>query len=381
MSLGKSIELLAKHAIYSALRPVLRNRPAELPIDAARVRRVLVMRYDAIGDMVVTTPVLELLHRRLPDARIDVVSSRRNHSLLRDDDRVGKRFILGDGIAAMLRLARQARGEGYDVIFSFVLHRTTRGGMLANLIGGPGALKVTLEHPSRRELYATLFNAQIPIPRDRYTMAEMQVRLVCATFGWEFDESMVEIGLRLPPAARRRAEEFLASGSIDRFIALNISSGNPFRRWSMHRNIEFLEALLRREPEMHVVVISAPNEVYEARQIADTAPGRAFAWPAGDDILEVAALLEHAEVVISPDTSIVHLAAAARRPVLVLYSRLASFITEWMPHGVEFEAVVTAMREPLDTIAPQRVLEAYAALRDRTQRIPHARTTPSIDRQ
>ena len=49
--------LLRQQIVYPLLRLILRNPVSVTPIDCSRVRRILILRYDRIGDMIVTTPV------------------------------------------------------------------------------------------------------------------------------------------------------------------------------------------------------------------------------------------------------------------------------------------------------------------------------------
>jgi ADP-heptose:LPS heptosyltransferase len=109
-------------------------------------------------------------------------------------------------------------------------------------------------------------------------------------------------------------------------------------------------------------VISGPSDAADAIELGSTIPGRTWTFPATPDILDVAALLEYARLVISPDTSIVHIASAMGTPVVGLYSGMATFIPEWMPHGVPFRAVETADRTPLETIAVDAVVGAFVDL-------------------
>ena len=52
-------------------------------------------------------------------------------------------------------------------------------------------------------------------------------------------------------------------------------------------------------------------------------------------------------------------------PVLGLYSGMATFIPEWMPHGVEFRAVETRDRSPLETLEIERVMGGLEELMER----------------
>jgi hypothetical protein len=238
----------------------------------------------------------------------------------------------------------------------------TEGGLMANLAGGREAVKVTVEYPHRAHLYDALFNLQLPAARDRMTMAEIQARLACDAFGWPFDPGLCRLRIELGDENRERAAAFHRSiGSVP-FAALNISSGRDYRRWSVERNKEFLALLLEAHPRIRVVVLSSPQDALEASALAAVDAARIAVFPPSSDVLDVCAAVELCDVVVTPDTSIVHIAAAFGRPVLVLYSRLASYIAEWMPYGVPHRAVVTRERQPLDTISLPETMQAFEEL-------------------
>ena len=104
-----------------------------------------------------------------------------------------------------------------------------------------------------------------------------------------------------------------------------------------------------------------------ARRLAAIDDRRVSVLPGTSDFRNVIAALRHLQAVISPDTAVVHAAACTKTPVVVMYSLKASFLNEWMPHAVPYEAVFTDGRLDLETIRPDAVVDAYERLR---QRVP-----------
>ena len=362
MTTAKQLEALNKRFWYAFLRLILRNRPASVPLDPKRIRRILIFRYDAIGDMVVTLPSVDIIRKNHPDAEVAMVVSPQNIAIIRNDARIGTRHIYRKGFFETIRLVREARRERYDAIYCFVLHKTTKAGLLANMIGGRRAVKVTLLNPARAYLYGIFFNLQMPIERATDVMGVLQAKVVSASFGWRYEPEMVRYRLALAPENRLRAGEFRAGLGDRPFIILNISAGNVYRQWSVERNRELIERIAALYPDLAIVVISSPGDAADAIELGRTIPERTSTFPATPDILDVAALLGHARMVISPDTSIIHIASAMGTPVVGLYSGMATFIPEWMPHGVPFRAVETVDRTPLETIDVARVVDAFADL-------------------
>jgi ADP-heptose:LPS heptosyltransferase len=93
------------------------------------VRRVVVLRLERIGDLLMTVPALEDLRQRLPDAEIDLVVGSWNREIARalpGLSRVGTldaawlaRGDGGEGVSSLMRRARRWRGRGYDVALNF----------------------------------------------------------------------------------------------------------------------------------------------------------------------------------------------------------------------------------------------------------------------
>jgi lipopolysaccharide heptosyltransferase III len=365
------LERFVKPFLYNAARPLLQNRPVAPPIDAERVRRIAILRYDAIGDMVLTTAVLDLLRRRLPAAEIDMVASHRNEGIVRLDPRISRLFVYDRTWRSLWRLWRDSRSRDYDVILNLVsgmqptphrirLRGVTELGIISNFMGGRRATKITWAYPGREKLNSALFNLQLREPRPLpYT--ELQLRIVCDTFGWTYDPSMCRLGIAIGPEHRERALAFHRTIGEAPYVVLNISSWK-FRRWSPERNREFVERMLERHPELRIVVLSTTDDAGEARSLAAVDPARVAAYPPSSDILDVCALVERSDFVVSPDTSIVHIASACGRPIVGLFSTLNWLVWEWLPQGVPHRALITETEVPIDTISPAEVIRAFDEL-------------------
>lgn len=362
MSFVRSLESFNRRVWYSLLRLGFRNRDVAAPIDATAVGSILIIRHDRIGDMIVTTASFELLARRMPQVAIDVIASPQNAGVIAHDQRIRSVHVFNGGVWDFIRLARRLRRNTYDVVFAFVLSKTTESGLLANVIGGRHAIKVAVRNDDRAHLYSTFFNVQIRAPRFTRSMARILAGVVADTFGWKHDAAAIRPSLHLTSRHRESARRFHDSLPRLSFVVLNISSGSEYRRWPFERNEGFIRAILTAHPELRIVVVSSPDDHEEACRLASIDGARVAVAPSTADILDVAAIIEGATIVVSPDTSIIHIASAMGAPALTMYSRMASHYTEWMPTGVPFEAVVTSGQVPIDTLTVDEVVEAFEKL-------------------
>jgi ADP-heptose:LPS heptosyltransferase len=374
----KRLEHALRRMLYAVLRLVIRNRDVSLPIAAHGVRKILILRYDRLGDMVVTTPMIELLHERLPNAELHVLASPRNAGLLAHDKRIARTFVWDGSWRDMLRVARLLRREKYDVMLCAVFFKMSYAGILANFFSGRTTLKCTLAHdnPRRAELYSLWFNAQVPVEylERKQSMAEILVEMVCRTFGWAYTNADTRFRVVLAEAHRTTARTLLPNftGSAVPRVLLNLSAGEPFREWSEANNRKFLTLLCERyranNASLHLVFSAVGEKRREAERlqqdISSTFGVETFVLPSTHDVLQLCAFVERVDVVITPDTSITHIATAFGKPSVVLCTRLSSS-PQWMPFGVPFVAVyppVHLPEAPVEAIAPEAVVQAFSEL-------------------
>lgn len=347
-----NVDDIVRKILYAPARMWLRRKPLSLPLNPSSVRSVLVMRTDAIGDMIVTTPMLTLLKERL-GATIDVVASPNNAVILADDPRVRTTMVFDGSLKSLFAVRRRTRRENYDLVIALVLHKTTKGGLFANMWAGRHAVSATFAHRSRREAYGTWFNAQVDIDFNSTTMADMQVQMLNQLFGWDVDAKDMALTLYLPAA-----EPTVWKGQPR--IILNVSSGKEYRMWSAERNAQCIEQLRVRFPELHVKVMAFGEQVTMAQDLVNNFSDCTELIPQEGDVRYAIAAMKGADVVITPDTSMVHGAAAMGIPVVGMFSNKTFFLNQWMPHGVPYRALIAEGREDIETIDPALVVQAVA---------------------
>src|SRR5512133_215363 len=96
-------------------------------IDGRDVRRILIVRYDAIGDYVVTTPLEQWLRAAIPHAEIDMITSPRNDSVARLDPNLANTYPVDYDFRlrtpGRLKNIQPARERNYDLLFALTTTR------------------------------------------------------------------------------------------------------------------------------------------------------------------------------------------------------------------------------------------------------------------
>ena len=67
---------------------------AKVKFSPAQINSILVLRYDRIGDMVVTTPLFRALKKGFPDAEFCVLASQTNAAVIRNNPYIDQIYVL-----------------------------------------------------------------------------------------------------------------------------------------------------------------------------------------------------------------------------------------------------------------------------------------------
>ena len=87
--------------------------------------------------------------------------------------------------------------------------------------------------------------------------------------------------------------------------------------------------------------------------------------PPGLSLLEVSALISRLDLLISPDTSLIHIARSFDTPVVGLYSRATKNFRRWRPYRQDDGAVVGDHHDNIYDITAEQVFERCRQVRQR----------------
>jgi len=348
---------LRQGIVYPFLRLLCRNPVIEGPINLANVKRMLVLRYDRIGDMVVTLPVLRVLKRRSPGTELVVLASRTNAELLKGSGLVDDLFVLESNWFKFFAQVMELRRKRFDVVLNFVFNRTTTPAILANLISPEGS-KIG-QGPSR---YAFYFNRILQLPRFQRHMSEQLAVFVSETFGITISEEELQPAMEVPAAQQAVVDMWLRNNCLHRrgegggqsspYVVFNLSAKGWQRKISAQQGI-VLAAHLAGHTEFRTVIVHAPDDSFMRSTIerhSEFERCLLFRTQGPSPLYQLASLIGGAIAVITPDTSIVHFASAMNTPLLGIYGEYQG--VEWEPYRVRHHTIRSEHGAPASAIEP-----------------------------
>lgn len=369
----QAIEGVNRRFWYALLRKSLDNPAPTSKIPISELESLLIMPYgDAVGDMICALPLIDAVKARNPHTRIGIVTSARNESLLRCEKQIDKQYsFLNRFDWKHYGELRRARRDKYQVLVNIHFAQMSEYGIVANVMA-PDGIKVSVTHPSRKNIYKALFNHLSESLRFRVHLTQLSLKLLDDVVAFDPPLLASESRLRITVCndtlklVDHQVQTELNRLGAKWFIYYNPEARNPFREFGMKNFVAFAKEFTEKYPDAAIFVTSSPVRQATIRQIIiDESLSRVAFFNTSYDLLELAALCRAAKLVVTPDTSIIHFATAERRPVLILWSDIGNLPTEWLPlHTPCIHLAPPVRTEPVSTIAVSSVLDAASKLID-----------------
>ena len=335
----------------------------QLPPPAGNDYRVLVIRYERIGDMIMATSLIRNIANALPTRKVDVLATPTTAPVLERNPYVGRVLMLDrKSLSSYRRIMRQLRLARYTVMVDGRINNPpifTSTPLL--MLAGHAPFRVGAGGDRKPRIY----NVSVPAwnRADHYIDGSKELVVPFgvdpAGVDWqpELFLSPEEIAWAEGKWAEARglvAENQAGSGTSSKCLLVNLSASEPKRRWPDGKFIATLRGARTRFPQMPMVVMGLPREWASVETVAHAVKALPVATP---NLRDAFALVQSSDLVFTPDTSISHAASAFRKPSLVLLKR------EHKPYA------------PYNTPG-----EIVAWNEDEIQKLPHERVAEALDK-
>jgi ADP-heptose:LPS heptosyltransferase len=272
------------------------------------IRRILVIKLRAVGDVVLSTIVLENIHRALPDAQIDFLTEPASAEIVRSHPAVSSTLVYDRHQMSGWDLIRLVRKSRYDAVFD--LFGNPRTALVTRLSGarfrvgyrfrGRTYAYTHVIEPRGGEVHNTQFNLDalegVGLPVEDRTIH---------LFPSDEDRRLVE---------RFLVEAGLAGRTL---VAVNTGGGWYTKRWSL-TNFAALADRIVTEYGWSIVLPWGPGQETEAQDVRKRMHQPAYIPPA-TTLLQLAALFEQCAWVVTNDSGPMHIAAASGSRVLGIF--------------------------------------------------------------
>jgi len=323
-----SIEAAIRSAFSWTLVRLFGGARRPIPPDwNSRPYRVLFIRDDGIGDLMVSMELLRAIKEVSPTLTLDLLCSASNAAFGRSLPFVNEVIVHKRGfLLSAWPTWRRLRANKYDVVIDgrvaiANVNKQTQTLMLST--GAPWRVGIAGRRNDR------VYNVPIHLPAIRHWIDAIVA--LGEPFGIAGDSRDWRAKLPLSEEDRAAAEEIWnRAGSGRPRMLVNLYSASADRQWPLDAFGEFLQRARDRLPRATIIVPTMPNGDANAQRLAR--PAGASAVPLS--LVHVIAVTATADLVVSPDTAITVIASAFQVPTLALMRKNTEQWAPYRSHGV-----------------------------------------------
>ncbi|HTT79237.1 MAG TPA: glycosyltransferase family 9 protein [Stellaceae bacterium] len=311
--------------------PVELVYPGRPLLDDARLRNILAVKLDHIGDFITAIPALRRLRRRFPAARLYLLAAPWS-AALRDlvpevdeiiefeffhaESRLGERQLLSDDFSML-----QQRLAPYDFDLAIDLRKATETRPLLPLTGAQWLAGYDSDGQFPWLDIALEWETDPRGGRKRSPISDDLVRLVDAIADAAQPDEPWAAPLAAPAAAPPRIAGASGRPRAARFICMHPGVGTPIRQWPAGYFAELIDRLVAAH-DVEVALIGHASEAGLAAEIlANLArPDRVRSLVGRLELAELAPLLAGAALFVGNNSGPHHLAARLGVPTVGIHS-------------------------------------------------------------
>lgn len=277
-------------------------------IENNNIKSILFLRYDGkIGDMVINTLMFREIKKRYPNIKIGVVARESNAQIIKNNSNVDNIYIYKKNRKDIIELSKKISIEKYDLLIDFSDMLRVNQMMLIN------KCKARFNMGLNRENWK-LFDISYSFPEGSFHITKLYEKVLnilgLVNVNLDYD-------LHFSEDEKKKVKELLSKIHDKKLFVLNPFAASKHREINRENIKKIIDIILKKEENV-VFIIGEKNRKSEILDIVKLYSDR-VKYPELNGIMETAYLIKKSDCIITPDTSIVHIAAAFKKKLIAIY--------------------------------------------------------------
>ena len=274
------------------------------------IKSILFLRYDGkIGDMIVNSLMFREIKKVYPDIKIGVVARGAAIDIIRENPNVDKIYEYYKDRKKIKDLALKIKEEKYDLLIDFSEMLRVNQMMLINLCGA--RFNIGLDRKDWK-----LFDLSIESGKDFKWTEHITNRYLAYLIKLGLKKENIDISYDIYLKDEKKYEDFFNEIKENKKIILNPYGASKHKSF----NIETLENIITCLKDKDIAVILVYfGDKYRELEALEKKYTNVYIPKNITNILDTALLIKESDYVITPDTSIVHIASAFNKKMITVY--------------------------------------------------------------
>jgi len=290
---------------------------------------LLFIRLNRIGDALVTTPLIYEIKKQI-GCKVYVLADKKNHFIFRNNPSIDEVIIFDKGIKGILNINKIIKEKNINALID--LHDD-----VSTTVSFITALARVQYKFALRKASASLYTNLVDRLDSQNNHVIDRVMQMASLFNITFNRN--EIAVKYFPSEKesqiaKKQIEFM-NPAKKFLVGINISAGSEARFWGVENYTNLLKFISKYD--VKIVIFSSKLDEHFAKQIADEND----LYPLTENFDNFAAAIMNLNFLITPDTSVVHIASIKNIPVFGLYVKYKTSDMIWSPYNTDFDCVLT----------------------------------------
>ena len=322
--------------------------------------KFLILMTQKIGDMIVCSPILREIKLAFPDAELQVLASQTNVEIALANPYIDKVYVYQNQWHKLISLLLSLRALNFDVAIELEAKVVTRSILMLSIIRSNCVLSVS----KTEGRYG--MSPQAVLPYDYYTSSELKHQRdtcldILRLMHIKFTNKSYDVFYS--KQKKIKALSFISSFDESKIIiALNTKGSgyeNEIHSADVLKIIEGFSSI----PDVIIILLHKPEERQWAEGLINkTSSEYTFLSPTTRSVLDVAAIIDLADLVISPDTSVIHVACAFNKPLVAIYTNNLENFERWRPISNHYHVVFSDYENSLKDINIDKIIKKSSEL-------------------
>lgn len=274
------------------------------------IKSILFLRYDGkIGDMIVNSLMFREIKKVYPDIRIGVIARGAAIDIIKDNPNVDKIYEYYKDRKKIKDLALKIKEEKYDLLIDFSEMLRVNQMMLINLCRA--RINIGLDRKGWK-----LFDLSIESGKDFKWTEHITKRYLAYLIKLGLKKENIDISYDIYLKDEKKYEVFFNEIKESKKLILNPYGASKHKSFS----IETLENIITylKDKDIAIVLIYFGDK-YKELEFLEKKYKYVYIPKKIESILDTAILIKKGDYVISPDTSIVHIASTFNKKMITVY--------------------------------------------------------------
>jgi ADP-heptose:LPS heptosyltransferase len=294
--------------------------------------RVIIPVLHRFGDMILYTAMFKSIKNHNPDSEISVIASRENQVIIKNNPNINEILIFDRNPVAAVKLIVKLKNRNYDFLIDPKDHFSSESHFLSKFIQA----KTKIGFNSEKKVS---YDIQIPSDKDNINTHFIErCNQVLHHIGIEQNYFSKKPELFTETDSEIKLKSIFSRIEGKKNLLINISAGSESRRMSIKKWLKIVESI---EDSFNIIWSAEEIDFQKVNELIKIS-GRGIFYKC-IDFSDIISLVKNVDLIISPDTSIVHIASAFNKPICALYNGIIWNYYKFAPRSDFFQVI---MAEP-----------------------------------